>query len=62
MGVKKVELALKVGRMAIMTAMVQAMEYLTIRCHKAFVCQSPQMTVISLRSRFDAAMLSEVMD
>lgn len=42
-----------------MMAMVQAMEYLRMRCHKALVCQSPQRTVISLLRGFEAAILCE---
>jgi hypothetical protein len=33
---------------------------LRIRCHKVFVCQSPQMSLISLRSGFEDAMLSRL--
>lgn len=45
-----------------MVAMVQASEYLTIRCHNAFCCQSPQMAMTRLRNGFEAAIVCELVN
>lgn len=45
-----------------MVAMVQAREYLTIRCHNAFCCQSPQMAMTRLRNGFEAAIVCELVN
>lgn len=59
MGVRKVEFALNCGNIAMIMEITQAMENLMMRCHSALDCQSPQMTVISLRRGFDSTMLVE---
>ena len=56
MGIRKVDLVLRGGRMAMMTAMKAAREFLMMRCHGALVWQSPQRRPANLLTGFERAM------